>query len=79
MAREARHTRRPGIVARLAAHRVACNLLMVVLLLAGAFALQRPGTQFFPTFSIDFASIQVRWPGAAAEDSGGAPARAGPR
>ena len=68
MARETRHTRRSGIVARLAAHRVGCNLLMVLLLLAGAFALQRLGTQFFPTFSIDFASIQVRWPGAAAED-----------
>ena len=68
MARETRHTRRSGIVARLAAHRVACNLIMVVLLLAGAFALHRLGTQFFPTFSLDFASIQVRWPGAAAED-----------
>ena len=68
MARETRHTRHPGIVARLAAHRVACNLLMAVLLLAGSFALHKLGTQFFPTFAIDFASIQVGWPGAAAED-----------
>jgi len=51
----------------------------MVLLPAGAFALQRLGTQFFPTFSIDFASTQVRWPGAAAGDSRRARARVGAR
>ena len=59
---------RQGIVGAFAAHRVACNLLMAVLVLAGSFALHKLGTQFFPTFAINFANIQVSWPGAAAED-----------
>ena len=57
-----------GIVGAFAAHRVACNLLMAVLVLAGSFALHKLGTQFFPTFAVNFANVQVQWPGAAAED-----------
>ncbi len=56
------------IVGAVAAHPVACNLLMAVLILVGAFALFRLGTQFFPTFSLNFVNVQVTWPGAAAED-----------
>ena len=68
MARTVTDERSPGILGAFAAHRVACNLLMAVLLLAGSFALHKLGTQFFPTFAINFANVQVTWPGAAAED-----------
>ncbi len=51
-----------------ARHRVACNLLMMMMMLAGAWALTRLNTQFFPTFELDFISVRVTWTGAAAED-----------
>ena len=68
MARAVTDERSPGVLGAFAAHRVACNLLMAVLVLAGSFALHKLGTQFFPTFAINFANVQVTWPGAAAED-----------
>ncbi|NIP88786.1 MAG: hypothetical protein GWO21_07425, partial [Gammaproteobacteria bacterium] len=43
----ARH--RSDLVGTFAAHPVAMNLLMVVMLLAGAWALTKLNTQFFPT------------------------------
>ena len=57
-----------GIIAVFANHPVACNLLMAIMLLAGAWALSRLNTQFFPTFDIDFVTIGVKWTGASAED-----------
>ncbi|MFT5068620.1 MAG: multidrug efflux pump subunit AcrB, partial [Candidatus Paceibacteria bacterium] len=49
-------------------HRVAPNLLMLLLFLAGAYGLKQLNTQFFPTFAIDTVKVFVAWPGAAAED-----------
>ena len=49
-------------------HPVAANLLMVMMLLAGALGLQKLNTQFFPTFNLDFVSVSVTWTGATAED-----------
>jgi len=49
-------------------HRVAANLLMVLMILAGLWALSRLNTQFFPNFTLDIINIQVEWSGAAAED-----------
>ena len=57
-----------GLVAVFASHPVACNLLMVIMLLVGAWALTRLNTQFFPTFDVDFVTIGVKWTGASAED-----------
>jgi len=51
-----------------ARHRVACNLLMAMMLLAGAWALAKLNTQFFPSFELDFVTVRVSWTGATAED-----------
>ena len=51
-----------------ASHPVACNLLMAIMLLGGAWALTRLNTQFFPTFDIELISVTVKWTGASAED-----------
>ena len=60
--------RSAGLIAVFASHPVACNLLMAVMLLAGAWSLTRLNTQFFPTFDIEYISVTVKWTGAAAED-----------
>ena len=57
-----------GIVGLFARHKTAGNLLMIVMLLAGAVALAKLKRQFFPDFGIDVVSINVAWPGATAED-----------
>ena len=49
-------------------HRNAANLLMVVMLVAGAAALSKLNTQFFPDFEIDIVLVTVEWRGASAED-----------
>ena len=49
-------------------HKVAANLLMLVMLMGGALGLLRMNIQFFPTFALDFVSVRVIWSGAAAED-----------
>jgi len=51
-----------------ARHRVACNLLMAMMLLAGAWALEKLNVQFFPDFELDFVTVRVTWSGATAED-----------
>jgi multidrug efflux pump subunit AcrB len=49
-------------------HPVAANLFMLILMLAGFFALSKLNVQFFPNFNLDFATVRVEWRGAAAED-----------
>ena len=49
-------------------HPTAANLLMVLMLIAGLFAINKLNTQFFPTFSIPNVSVRVSWPGASATD-----------
>jgi multidrug efflux pump subunit AcrB len=51
-----------------AKHRVAANLLMVIMIIAGAIGVDRLRTQFFPTFELDIITVSVAWPGATAED-----------
>jgi multidrug efflux pump subunit AcrB len=51
-----------------ARHRVACNLLMAMMILAGLWALTRLNTQFFPNFALDFISVRITWTGSSAED-----------
>ena len=60
--------RSAGLIAVFAGHPVACNLLMAIMLLAGAWSLTRLNTQFFPTFDIEFITVTVKWTGASAED-----------
>ncbi len=51
-----------------AQHRVAANLLMILMIMAGAWGLSKLNTQFFPNFALDFINVRVVWRGAAAED-----------
>ena len=57
-----------GIFAR---HRTAAHLLMVLMIIAGFFGLNRMTTQFFPDFGIDVVLVTVSWPGASAGDVDG--------
>ncbi len=56
------------LTAVFASHRVAANLLMMLMLLAGVWGLKKLNTQFFPTFDLDIITVYVPWSGAAAED-----------
>jgi multidrug efflux pump subunit AcrB len=49
-------------------HPVAANLFMLILMMAGLFAVTKLNVQFFPNFNLDFVSVRVEWRGAAAED-----------
>jgi len=49
-------------------HRTAANLLMIFMIIIGIVALGRLNTQFFPSFSVDWVTVTVDWPGASAED-----------
>ena len=57
-----------GLIGTFLRHPNAANLLMVLMLLFGAFALARIDTQFFPTIENATVSISVPWAGASAED-----------
>ena len=57
-----------SLIGIFAQHRVACNLLMLLMLLAGSWGLMKLNTQFFPDFAIDFIVVNVAWSGASAED-----------
>jgi len=54
-----------GVFAR---HRVAANLLMVIMLLSGVIALNKLNVQFFPNFELDQISVSTVWSGANSED-----------
>jgi multidrug efflux pump subunit AcrB len=56
------------ILGRFAQHKVAANLLMLIMLLAGAISLIKLNTQFLPNFEPDYITARVAWPGATAED-----------
>jgi multidrug efflux pump subunit AcrB len=51
-----------------AQHPTAANLIIVLMVVCGAFAMTKINRQFFPDFGIDFVTIDVPWPGASAED-----------
>jgi multidrug efflux pump subunit AcrB len=57
-----------GLISIFAQHRVAPNLLMAMMLLAGVWALVGLNKQFFPNFALDFVTVRVAWTGASAED-----------
>lgn len=59
---------RSGVVSLFVRHRNAANLLMVLMLLAGVFALGRINMQFFPTIETKRITVTVPWTGASAED-----------
>ncbi len=59
---------RRDLIAAFARHPVAGNLLMIILIVAGLFAVSRLNIQFFPSFDLDVITVRVEWRGAAAED-----------
>ena len=56
------------IIGIFAQHRVAANLVMVVMVLAGVWALSNLNAQFFPNFEVEVVSVRTVWSGASAED-----------
>ncbi len=56
------------MIALFARHKVAANLLMTFVFLAGLWALSRLNTQFLPRFNVDVITVTVNWPAASAED-----------
>jgi len=61
-------THRNDILGLFAKHRVAANLLMVIMILSGVIALKKLNVQFFPNFNLDTISVSAIWSGASAED-----------
>jgi multidrug efflux pump subunit AcrB len=59
---------RSDFIGLFAQHRVASNLLMIIMIIAGILALSRLNTQFFPNFALDIVTVRVEWRGASAED-----------
>ena len=57
-----------GLISLFATHRVAANLLMLLMIVSGILGIQRLNVQFFPTFELDIVTIAVPWSGASAED-----------
>ncbi|MEO0635401.1 MAG: efflux RND transporter permease subunit [Pseudomonadota bacterium] len=56
------------LVETFARHRNAANLLMVLMVLFGLYALARINTQFFPTIATQTVTVSTAWSGASAED-----------
>ncbi len=57
-----------GVIRLFAEHPVAGNLLMLLLLMFGAWGLTQLNRQILPDFEIDIITITVPWPGASPED-----------
>lgn len=57
-----------GLIDLFARHRVAANMLMLLMVLGGVWALRELNTQFMPSFDLNFITVRVVWQGASAED-----------
>ncbi len=61
-------TKGHDIIGVFARHKVAANLLMILMILSGLFALLQLNKQFLPTFALDIVTVKITWRGASAED-----------
>ncbi len=52
----------------LAQHKVAPNMLMLLMIFGGGYALNKLNIQFFPNFNLDLITVTVKWTGASADD-----------
>lgn len=59
---------RTDLLSFFAHHKVAANLLMLMMILGGLFALNQLNIRYFPNFDLDYIRISVIWSGASAED-----------
>ncbi|MDP5360691.1 MAG: efflux RND transporter permease subunit [Paracoccaceae bacterium] len=57
-----------GILSYFTRHRTAANLLLVLMITAGALAFPNMRAQFFPDVVVDDLTVSVAWSGAGAED-----------
>ena len=57
-----------GILSYFVRHRTVANLLLILLLAAGAFSIPNMRAQFFPDVVVDDVDVTVVWDGAGAED-----------
>ncbi len=57
-----------NLISIFAQHKVAANLLMIIMIMSGFWALSKLNTQFLPNFELDIITITVVWNGATAED-----------
>ena len=49
-------------------HKVAANLVMLMMIGGGLFALKKLDIRYFPNFELDLVTVSVAWSGASAED-----------
>lgn len=59
---------RTDLLGFFAHHKVAANLLMIIMVIGGAVALQKLNVRYFPQFDLDYITITIPWRGASAED-----------
>ncbi|WP_439522547.1 efflux RND transporter permease subunit [Marivita sp.] len=57
-----------GVLSYFVRHRTVANLLLILLIAAGAFSIPNMRAQFFPDVIIDDVDVSVAWDGAGAED-----------
>lgn len=57
-----------SLIASFTGHKVAANLLMILMLMLGALGLTRLNTQLFPNFEFDYVTVTIPWRGASPED-----------
>ncbi len=57
-----------GVFRYFTRHKTAANLLLVVMLVTGLAAIPQMRAQFFPDVVVDNVTVDIRWPGAGAED-----------
>jgi multidrug efflux pump subunit AcrB len=57
-----------GILSYFVRHKTVANLLLLLMVVAGAVAIPNMRAQFFPDVIIDDVTVSVRWDGAGAED-----------
>lgn len=61
-------TRLPKFIALCTYHPVAANVLMLLFIISGLWALKNLNTQFFPDFNVEVISVKTQWIGANAKD-----------
>ncbi|MEE4184875.1 MAG: efflux RND transporter permease subunit [Gammaproteobacteria bacterium] len=57
-----------GPIAFFATHKVASNLLMILMLMFGLFGMSKLNRQVMPDFTLEIISVDVEWPGASPQD-----------
>ncbi len=62
------HTGVKGLISLFTTHRVAANLIMVLMIAAGILGIKQLNVQFFPNFQLDIITVSIPWSGSTAED-----------